>query len=68
MAELGRRGIDVSTGTSNLVAVAAEDGSVPEQAGELMASIVYLPSYPQLGPAGRDRLIAGLQRGRRPWP
>ena len=61
VAELARRGIDVSTGTSNLVAVAAEDGSVPEQAGRLMASIVYLPSYPQLGAAGRDRLIAGLR-------
>ena len=51
----------MSTGTSNLVAVAAEDGSVPERAGRLMASIVYLPSYPQLGAAGRDRLIAGLR-------
>ena len=60
VAELRRRGIDVSTGTSNLVAVAAEDGSVPERAGGLMASIVYLPSYPQLGAAGRDRMIAGL--------
>jgi len=61
VAELARQGIDVSTGTSNLVAVAAEDGSVPERAGRLMASIVYLPSYPQLGAAGRDRLIAGLR-------
>jgi len=61
VAELRGRGIDVSTGTSNLVAVAAEDGSVPERAGELMASIVYLPSYPQLGAAGRDRMIAGLR-------
>ena len=61
VAELRRQGIDVSTGTSNLVAVAAEDGRVPEQAGRLMASIVYLPSYPQLGAAGRDRLIAGLR-------
>ena len=41
--------------------MAAEDGSVPEQAGGLMASIVYLPSYPQLGAAGRDRMIAGLR-------
>jgi hypothetical protein len=68
VAELARRGIDVSTGTSNLVAVAAEDGSVPVQAGRLMASIVYLPSYPQLGAAGRDRLIAGLRAAARAGP
>ena len=47
VAELRRQGIDVSTGTSNLVAVAAEDGSVPEQAA----------------PAdGLDRLPAELSR------
>jgi hypothetical protein len=68
VAELRRRGIDVSTGTSNLVAVAAEDGSVPEQAGALMASIVYLPSYPQLGAAGLDRMIAGLRAAAGPGP
>lgn len=61
VAELRRQGIDVSTGTSNLVVVAAANGEQPEQAARLMASIVYLPSYPQLGPAGRDRLIAGLR-------
>jgi hypothetical protein len=68
VAELRRRGIDVSTGTSNLVAVAADDGSVPERAGGLMASIVYLPSYPQLGAAGRDRMIAGLRAAARTDP
>ena len=61
VAALGAAGIDVSTGTSNLVAVPHEDGSVPECAGRLMSSIVYLPSYPELGREGRDRLLAGLR-------
>jgi hypothetical protein len=34
---------------------------VPECAGRLMSSIVYLPSYPELGEEGRDRLLAGLR-------
>ena len=38
-----------------------DDGSVPEYAGRLMSSIVYLPSYPELGQQGRDRLLAGLR-------
>ncbi len=61
VAALRARGIDVSRGTSNLVAVSSGDGSIPEQAGRLMSSIVYLPSYPELGADGMDRLIAGLQ-------
>jgi hypothetical protein len=61
VAALREAGIDVSTGTSNLIAVPDEDGSVPECAGRLMSSIVYLPSYPELGPEGRDRLLAGLR-------
>ncbi len=61
VAALREAGIDVSTGTSNLVAVPDEDGSVPECAGRLMSSIVYLPSYPELGQEGRDRLLAGLR-------
>jgi perosamine synthetase len=61
VAALREAGIDVSTGTSNLVAVPDEDGSVPECAGQLMSSIVYLPSYPELGQEGRDRLLAGLR-------
>ena len=63
----GPRGIDVSRGTSNLVAVAAGDGSVPEQAGRLM-SLDRLPA--ELSRAGRgrsgpaDRRIArGCRRG-----
>ena len=68
VAELRRQGMDVSTGTSNLVVVAAANGAQPEQAARLMASIVYLPSYPQLGPAGRDRLIAGLRAAAGPGP
>ncbi len=61
VAVLADAGIDVSTGTSNLVAVPAADGSVPEGAGRLMSSIVYLPSYPELGEEGTDRLLAGLR-------
>ena len=61
VAALRQAGIDVSTGTSNLVAVPADDGSVPKCAGRLMASIVYLPSYPELGRGGRERLLAGLR-------
>ena len=61
VAALRQAGIDVSTGTSNLVAVPADDGSVPECAGRLMSSIVYLPSYPELGRGGRERLLAGLR-------
>ena len=61
VATLRDAGIDVSTGTSNLVAVPADDGSVPFCAGRLMSSIVYLPSYPELGEEGRDRLLAGLR-------
>ena len=61
VAALRQAGIDVSAGTSNLIAVPADDGSVPECAGRLMSSIVYLPSYPELGEEGRDRLLAGLR-------
>ena len=61
VAALRAAGIDASTGTSNLVAVPADDGSVPDCAGRLMSSIVYLPSYPELGAEGRDRLLAGLR-------
>ncbi len=60
VAALRARGIDVSRGTSNLVAVSSGAGSTP-QAGRLMRSIVYLPSYPELGADGLDRLVAGLQ-------
>ncbi len=63
VAALRAHGIDVSRGTSNLIAVGSSDGSAPEQAGRLMTSIVYLPSYPELGTEGLDRLIAGLQDG-----
>ena len=59
VAALRARGIDVSRGTSNLVAVSSGEGSTP-QAGRLMRSIVYLPSYPELGADGLDRLVAGL--------
>jgi perosamine synthetase len=61
VAALSDAGIDVSTGTSNLVAVPHGDGSVPKYAGRLMSSIVYLPSYPELGEEGRDRLLVGLR-------
>jgi perosamine synthetase len=63
---LRNAGIDVSTGTSNLVAVPYEDGSAPESAGRLMSSIVYLPSYPELGEEGRQRLLTGLRAACRP--
>ena len=61
LAELRRRGIDASRATSNLTAVVATDGRVPPQAAELMAAIVYLPCYPELGADGRDRILAALQ-------
>lgn len=60
VAELRRRGVDASQGTSNLAAVVAEDGWVPPQAAGLMAAIVYLPCYPELGADGRDRILAAL--------
>ncbi len=60
VAELRQRGVDASQGTSNLAAVMAEDGWVPPQAAQLMAAIVYLPCYPELGADGRDRLLAAL--------
>jgi perosamine synthetase len=66
VAALAEAGIDVSTGTSNLVAVPDGDGSVPECAGRLMSSIVYLPSYPELGEEGLERLLAGLRAACRP--
>ena len=65
VAELRRRGVDASPGTSNLAAVAAEDGQVPPAAAGLMAAIVYLPCYPELGPAGRDRILAALEAATR---
>jgi dTDP-4-amino-4,6-dideoxygalactose transaminase len=61
VAALRARGIDVSRGTSNLIAVGGSDGPAPEQAGRLMESIVFLPSYPELGADGQDRLVAGLR-------
>ena len=60
VAELRRWGVDASRGTSNLAAIAAEDGSVPPQAAEVMAAIVYLPCYPELGADGRDRIVGAL--------
>jgi perosamine synthetase len=66
VAALADAGIDVSTGTSNLEAVPSDDGSISEHAGRLMSSIVYLPSYPELGEEGRDRLLAGLRAACRP--
>ena len=63
VAALRARKIDVSRGTSNLVAVSSDDGSTPQQAGRLMSSIVYLPSYPELGADGLDRLVTGLRDG-----
>jgi dTDP-4-amino-4,6-dideoxygalactose transaminase len=63
VAELRRRGVDASQGTSNLAAIVAEDGSVPPRAAEVMAAIVYLPCYPELGAEGRDRILAALQTG-----
>ncbi len=60
VAELRRRGVDASQGTSNLAAIAAEDGWVPPRAAEVMATIVYLPCYPELGADGRDRILAAL--------
>jgi perosamine synthetase len=61
VAELRRRGVDASPGTSNLAAIVGEDGSVPPRAAELMANIVYLPCYPELGSDGRDRILAALR-------
>ena len=61
VAELRRWGVDASQGTSNLAAIVAEDGSVPPRAAEVMAAIVYLPCYPELGADGRDRVLAALQ-------
>ena len=61
VTELRRRRVDASQGTSNLAAAAAEDGGLPPQAAELMAAIVYLPCYPELGPDGRDRILAALR-------
>jgi len=46
VAELRRRGVDASQGTSNLAAVATPDGRVPPGAAELMAAIIYLPLLP----------------------
>ena len=53
VAELRRRGVDASRGTSNLAAIAAEDGSVPPRAAAVMS---------------RDRLPAVLSRARRGRP
>jgi dTDP-4-amino-4,6-dideoxygalactose transaminase len=61
VAELRRRGVDASRGTSNLAAIVAEDGSVPPRAAAVMTAIVYLPCYPELGADGRDRILAALQ-------
>lgn len=61
VAELRRRGVDASRGTSNLAAIAAEDGTVPPRAGDVMAAIVYLPCYPELGAEGRGRILAALR-------
>jgi perosamine synthetase len=59
VAELRRRGLDASHATSNLTAVAGSDGVLPQRAGRLMASVVYLPVYPELPEAAvRDLLGA----------
>lgn len=61
LAELRQRGVDASQGTSNLTAVAGEDGRCPPRAAALMADIVYLPCYPELGEDGRDRILEALR-------
>jgi perosamine synthetase len=66
VAELRRRGVDASQGTSNLTAVGGANGRVPPQAASLMAAIVYLPCYPELGDDGRDRILAALSAAARP--
>ncbi len=63
VVELRRRGLDPSQGTSNLVAVGGHDGRVPERAGRLMGSIVYLPVYPELPAGAVGDLVDGLHDG-----
>ena len=60
VAELRRRGVDASRATSSLAAVAGEDGCPPARAAALMADVVYLPCYPELGVDGRERILAAL--------
>jgi dTDP-4-amino-4,6-dideoxygalactose transaminase len=60
VAELRRRGLDASRATSNLTAVTGSDGVTPEAARRLMASIVYLPVFPELPEPGLRELLRAL--------
>lgn len=60
---LRERGLDASRGTSNLRAVAGSDGRVPPRAAAMMASVVYLPSYPELPQRARWRLADVVRTG-----
>lgn len=63
-AELRRVGIDASRGTSNLAAVGGASGGATPRAAAAMASVIYLPVYPELPDQARRRMVSVLGR----WP
>lgn len=62
VAELRRGGLDSSRSTSNLVAVTGSDGRIPAWAGRALASVVYLPAYPELPEPALRELSRGLDK------
>jgi len=56
IAGLRHAGFDASQGASQIVAVAGCTGEAPPCAAWIMAGIVFLPAYPELPAAERDRL------------
>lgn len=64
---LRRAGLDTSRSTSNLVAVTGADGRSPAWADSTLASVVYLPAYPELPVRARRRLVHELGQLDRRW-
>jgi perosamine synthetase len=60
---LRSEGVDAARGTSSIDAITASGrGTQPYQARELMAHIVFVPVYPELGEAGLARHLDALRR------
>lgn len=70
IARLRAAGFDAARGASSVAAVVAPDGrpdAEPCEATRMMADLVFLPAYPELGARRLDRL-SELLRDRRPIP
>jgi dTDP-4-amino-4,6-dideoxygalactose transaminase len=67
IAALRRAGFDSATGTSGIASVSAPSDRPdlrPEHAERMLAEVVFLPAYPELGDRELERLAAECGRAR----